>query len=67
MFWFFHNGLTYKDIIQVQIFLRAVIKTEYAFTELLTPIDFMNYYNIAAEIEQKKQDDIEASKREKYK
>ena len=50
----------------IQIFLRATIKTEFMFTEYLTPIDLMNYYNLAMEIEQKKIDEIEASKREQY-
>lgn len=67
MFGFFHNGLTYEDILSIQIYLRATIKIEYMFTEFITPIEFMNFYNIAQKIEQKKQDDIENDKREGYK
>ena len=67
LFQFFHNGLSYKDILQVQIFLRAVIKTEFMFTDFIAPVELMNYYNIAVEIEQKKQEDLESTKRESYK
>jgi len=37
------------------------------FTEFLTPIDFINYYNVAAEIEKEKEDRAERAKREQYK
>jgi hypothetical protein len=37
------------------------------FTEFITPIEFMNFYNMAQKIEQKKQDEIENDKREGYK
>ena len=66
MFSFFHNGLTYEDILGIQIYLRAAIKTEFMFTEFITPIEFMNLYNIAQKIEQKKEDEIEAGKRSGY-
>ena len=36
------------------------------FTEFITPIEFMNLYNIAQKIEQKKEDEIEAGKRSGY-
>ena len=66
LFGFFHNGLTYEDILGIQIFLRASIKTEFMFTEFITPIEFMNLYNIAQKIEQKKIDDLENEKRGHY-
>ena len=66
LFQFFHNGLEYKEIILIEIFLRASIKTEYTFLQQLTPVDFTNYYNTAVELEQKKLDDAEKHKREGY-
>ncbi len=66
LFGFFHNGLEYKEIIGREIFLRSSIKTEYMFLEFLTPIDFVNYFEMAYELEQKKLDDIEKNKRQGY-
>jgi hypothetical protein len=66
LFSFFHNGLTYEDILSLQIYLRTAIKTEFMFTEFITPIEFMNLYNIAQKIEQKKEDEIENDKRSQY-
>jgi len=40
---------------------------EFMYTDFATPIDFMNYYSVAEEIERKKQEEIENSKREQYK
>ena len=37
------------------------------FTDFIAPVELMNYYNIAVEIEQKKQEDLESTKRESYK
>jgi uncharacterized protein VirK/YbjX len=36
------------------------------FLEFLTPIDFVNYFEMAYELEQKKLDDIEKNKRQGY-
>ena len=47
--------------------MRGLIKTEFMFTDFLSPVDLMNYYNIAMSIEQEKQDRIDAGKRENYK
>lgn len=66
LFGFFHAGLVYKDCITVQIFLRSTIKTEFMFTDFLTPVDLMTYYTIAEEIEQEKIDRIERTKKEQY-
>ena len=36
------------------------------FTEFITPIELMNFYNISQKIEQKKKDEAEEAKREQY-
>jgi hypothetical protein len=63
---FFHNDLTYKEILGVQIYLRASIKIEFMFTDFLTPIDLMNYFATANDLETKKQDAIDRAKRDQY-
>ena len=65
LFTFFHNGLTYKEILELQIYLRAAIKTEFLFTEFITPIELMNFYNIAQEIEKAKEKHLEEVKKNK--
>lgn len=62
LFQFFHNSLTYKDIMDVEILLRTVIKMEFAFSESLIPVDFMNYFTRAMQIEDAKKEAIEKSK-----
>lgn len=52
-------------MIGIQIYLRASIKTEFMFTEFLTPVELMNYFSISAEIEEQKQDASIQAKRDK--
>lgn len=50
----------------VQIYLRATIKTDFMYTDYMTPVDFLNHYNIASEIEKKKEEEAENAKRSGY-
>lgn len=61
-FQFFHNGLTYKDIMDIEILLRTVIKMEFSFAESIIPVDFMNYFTRAMEIEDARKEAIEKSR-----
>ena len=64
-FYFFHNNFSYKEIIDVEIFLRQTIQCDYAFMESLLPVDLLNYFARAMQIEQAKRDATENDKREK--
>ena len=64
-FYFFHNNFSYKEIIDVEIFLRQTIKCDYAFMESETPVDLLNYFARAMQIEEAKKDALESEKREK--
>lgn len=66
-YYFFTHGLTYKDIIDVEIFLRQTIKADYTFSESLLPVDFMNYFTRAMQIEDAKKEAVEDAKRENMK
>jgi hypothetical protein len=37
------------------------------FTEFITPVELMNFYNVAMEIERAKEEKLENAKREGYK
>ena len=50
----------------IQIFLRESIKAEFMFTEFLSPIDLSNFYNIALDIQKKRLEEAENSKRSQY-
>ena len=64
-FIFFHNQFTYKEIIDVEIFLRQTIKCDYFFMETLLPVDLLNYFTRAMQIEEARKDAVEAAKRDK--
>ena len=40
---------------------------EFMYTDFITPVELMNCYAIAEEIEKKKQEELENAKREPYK
>lgn len=63
LFQFFHNGLVYKEIIDIEILLRATLKMEFGFSETLIPADFMNYFTRAMEIEDAKKQAMEKNNR----
>ena len=64
-FYFFHNNFSYRDIIDVEIFLRQTIKCDYAFMESLLPVDLLNYFARAMQIEEARKDAMDAEKKEK--
>ena len=63
-FHFFHNNFAYKDIIDVEIFLRQTIKCDYAFMESLSPLDLLAYFARAMEIEEARKDALDAERKE---
>lgn len=56
----------YEDVLKIQIALRALIKMEFAYSEILTPIDFLNFYRIALELKKAQEDELEKIKHDQY-
>jgi hypothetical protein len=63
IFYFFTNGLFYKDLLEVEVLLRFSLKMEFAYVQNITPIDLLNYLSISDRLEEARKKSMEDMKR----
>lgn len=53
-YYFFTNFLTQRYLLDIQILLRFQLKTEYSYTDFITPLELLHFLRRAEEIEEEK-------------
>jgi hypothetical protein len=61
-YFFFTNYLSREYLSDLQILLRFQLKTEYLYTESISPLELLHLYDTASKIEEEKKKKLEESK-----
>lgn len=63
---FFTNGLSYAELMEIEVLLRFSLKMEFMYTQYITPLELLGYVSISNRLEEARKKSMEDVKKSNF-